>query len=738
MKITAKLAYTQLKENRSRTLLTLLGIIISVAMITAVFGFAVSGRNAIHQLFLSKGDYHIAYQGIPAKDADILMASPEISKYYTQTDDAGNITLYCRLSNPTSNAYNQMMEIAVSYGITYNNAFVNTELLAIEGHEPDRYTTVIYSVASVLFLVIMGASIVVISNAFRVSAGERTKQFGMLKSVGATSRQIRSTVIHEGLILAIGGIPLGISIGLLVEAIGCQLAGYFLTGLNTINRNPIHMKFTAPLWVIVLAALLAFVTIFLSAYLPAAKAARLSAIEAIRGNREVAFRAKKIRSSKLIRLLFSVEGELAAKAMKRSRRSYRATVITLSASVVLFLVSITFGQSMMVDIDMVYPDVEASVITAMEASSGYGEGADSDQIILPLRINLQKAEEITNRLASYDSTTSMKMVGSGFSYLEQHTTDDIWSKDGKKYLPQGAAGEPVSVTFIILDDAYYQELCEEAKVPLGSNILLNQVLMNAEGKRALFSPYKENVENISLSYYDVSGREVIPAEETLPLQTMEIPIAGQLTDLSGDLRGDGNHIYIVTPDGEMDSITWLIDVEDSRGFSAFARDVLREMLIPPKGSNLTLNSLDLKSVIDASRGINNLFMVFIYGFIAMLTLIGLTNVISTISTNIRLRKREFAVLVSLGMTPEGIKRMISYESLLCGLRSLFFGLIIGLGLSYFNYTTMTDIINFPYEFPVIPVIASIAAVLLLTFATMRFSAARVRRGNVMDAIRESE
>jgi putative ABC transport system permease protein len=90
------------------------------------------------------------------------------------------------------------------------------------------------------------------------------------------------------------------------------------------------------------------------------------------------------------------------------------------------------------------------------------------------------------------------------------------------------------------------------------------------------------------------------------------------------------------------------------------------------------------------------------------------------------------------MTPEGIKRMISYESLLCGLRSLFFGLIIGLSLSYFNYTSMTGVIDFPYEFPVIPVIASIVAVLLLTFATMRFSAARVRRGNVMDAIRESE
>jgi putative ABC transport system permease protein len=738
MKITAKLAYTQLKENRSRTLLTLLGIIISVAMITAVFGFAASGRNAIYQLFVSNGDYHIAYRGIHAEDVDILKTSPEISKYYTQTDDAGNITLYCRLSYPTSNAYNQMMEIAASYNITYDNGFVNTQLLALEGHGPDQYTTVIYTVASVLFLVIMGASIIVISNAFRVSAAERIKQFGMLKSVGATSRQIRSTVIHEGLFLAIGGIPLGIVIGLMVEAIGCQLAGYFLAAVNTINRNQIQMKFTAPLWVIALAALLAFVTIFLSAYLPAAKAAKLPAIEAIRGNKEVAYKAKKIRSSKLMRLLFGVEGELAAKSMKRSRRSYRATVITLSASVVLFLVSITFGQSMMVDIDMVYPDVEASVITSMEASSGYGEGERSGQIILPLRINSQKAEEITNKLAAYDSTTSLKMVGSGFSYLEHHTTSDIWSKDGIKYLPKAAAGEPVSVKFIILDDDYYKQLCEKANVPLGSNILLNQVLINIDGKRALFSPYKETVETISLSYYDVSGRGAIPAEEVLSMQTKEIPIAGQLTDLPGDLRGDENQIYIVTPDGEMDSITWLADVEDSRKFSEYADDVLNKMLIPPVGSNLTLNSLDIKSALDASRGINTLFMVFIYGFIAMLTLIGLTNVISTISTNIRLRKREFAVLVSLGMTPEGIKRMISYESLLCGLRSLFFGLIIGLGLSYFNFTTMTDFINFPYEFPVIPVIASVVTVLLLTFATMRFSAARVRRGNVMDALRESE
>jgi putative ABC transport system permease protein len=197
-------------------------------------------------------------------------------------------------------------------------------------------------------------------------------------------------------------------------------------------------------------------------------------------------------------------------------------------------------------------------------------------------------------------------------------------------------------------------------------------------------------------------------------------------------------IYIITPSRAMNDVMWYVDVRDTAGFVTYAERVLEDTIPMPDDGNLNRTVWNVESSLAAQRGMSNLIMIFVYGFIAMLTLIGLTNVISTITTNIRLRKKEFAILVSMGMTQRGLKRMINYESLLCGLRSLFFGLILGLGFSRFLYDRLTDVVSFPYEFPLIPVIAAILAVLAITLVTQRSAAARVRRGNIIEAIRESE
>jgi putative ABC transport system permease protein len=259
---------------------------------------------------------------------------------------------------------------------------------------------------------------------------------------------------------------------------------------------------------------------------------------------------------------------------------------------------------------------------------------------------------------------------------------------------------------------------------------LNQALTRVDGKRTLFAPFKNDVQAITATQMGADGG----------VTTETVTIGGSLDDLPPELlwMTDSLAVYVITPGRDMTRIRWFVDVQDSDGFADFAQNVLDSTIDRPEAGNLILSAVDVKSNVAAQQGFANLIMVFIYGFIAMLTLIGLTNVISTISTNIRLRKREFAVLVSMGMTQSGVQRMINYESLLCGLRSLFFGLVIGIGLSYLIYSKITDFAAYPYEFPLIPVIASILGVFAVTFITQRISAAKVRRGNVIEAIRGSE
>ncbi|MDR0918318.1 MAG: FtsX-like permease family protein [Oscillospiraceae bacterium] len=725
MKLTGRLAHSQLKENPKRTFLTLLGIILSVAMITAVFGFVASGRNAIYDVVVSQGDYHVYYGNVTQNEADTLAADSAFEKHYTESED-GQLNLYCRLKDPSIDPWTQLYDVAEKYDIKDFNAGVNTDLLALEGYAPDTYSAALFTIAGVLYLVIMIASIIAVSNSFRVSAGERTKQFGILKSVGATSKQIRSTVVKEGLMLSVIGIPIGIIVGLAVEALGNALANHFLAPLNDLNGNEfLHMSFAAPWWVIVLATVLAFVTIFLSAYLPARKAAKIPAIEAIRGSKDVKLKAKKLRTSKLTRKIFGIEGELAAKSMKRSRRSYRATVVALASSIIVFLVVNSFGHSIFVSMDMVVSGIDATSIAMLHSYPYYSDGEEIPEEYT----TVDKAREITEKFKEYDKNLKIKMIG-------QETVENNREVDVKDILTEGKEGlygENCPIIFLTLNDDFYKEMCKLAGVKEGENILLNQCRIQVDGKTILFTPYRKGIKSLdvqNVKHDNFTGESEI-------LSTEKITIGGEINDVPDDLLWLTLSLgmYVITPDHPMSNIRWFVDIKDSAGFTKYAEDVLADT-IPIDLKNTGYTVADIKVMQAAERGLVNLIMVFVYGFITMLTLIALTNVISTISTNITLRKREFAVLVSMGMTPKGLKRMINYESFICGLKALFFGLVIGLGLSYLIYRANIDMmVEYDYEFPVIPVISAIIAVFAVTFVTMRFSAARVRKGNIISAVR---
>jgi len=258
MKLTAKLAYSQIKTNRNRAFWTLAGIVLSTAMLTAVFGFA-SSADLMFKELLGESDY-----------------------------------------------YNSM------------------------------YNELLLGLSAVVGSVIIAATVIVVSNAFRVSAGERIKQFGALKSVGATKQQIAGIITHEGLILATVGIPLGIALGLLVNFVGIQIMDHLLAAANKRNTFQVNFDFVVAWQAILVSAVLSFVTVWMSAWLPARKAAKMAAIDAIRGTDEVKIKARDVRGGRLIGKLFGYEGTLAYKSLKRSRRNFRATVVSLTMSIILF------------------------------------------------------------------------------------------------------------------------------------------------------------------------------------------------------------------------------------------------------------------------------------------------------------------------------------------------------------------------------------------------------------------
>ncbi|MDR0325553.1 MAG: ABC transporter permease [Oscillospiraceae bacterium] len=650
MKLTAKLAYSQLKTNKSRTVWTLLGIALSTAMITAVFGFAASG-DAMMKDMMGGRDY-----------------------------------------------YERM------------------------------YYATLYGVGAVLGAIIVFASVVVVSNAFRVSAGERMRQFGLLKSVGATKKQIAKIIMREGGFLSAIGIPIGIALGLIVHLIGIRITDYFFATINRLNETQIVLDFIIAWHAIFISIVLSSVTVWLSAWLPARKAARIAAIDAIRGAGERRGAAansgfgRGTRGGKSVHWLFGFEGTLASKSLKRSKRNFRATVVSLTVSVTLFITVSSFGAMMETTTDIFYPEMNVTAAINFYTARERTYGDDGEVVEYKYStIGSTLADEITDTLREYPNTA---VFGAGIeAYLyEAEVPSAMMTERMENFFEEYGKHQAITV-LMVLDGHNYELLCKKAGVPLGSNILVNYVRLYLEGGQAVFTPYifDEQTLQITNKYTD---------------EAFELTLHGSLTiqDLPAEVRHSSvGTIAVIVPKLEASMYTWFADVSNSAGFLEYAEDVLYGAVTLDELSQLQF--MDIATAEEASANVGQMVMVFVYGFIALLTLIGLTNVISTISANIRSRSQEFAVLRSVGMAQVGLNRMLNLESILCSAKSLIIGVPLGVAGSLITYNAMVSPAEFSYSIPWIPIVQSILAVFVITWIVMRYSALRLRGGSIVEAIR---
>jgi putative ABC transport system permease protein len=650
MKLTAKLAYSQLNRNRKRTVFTLLGIMLSVSMITAVYGFAFSGFAALENI-------------------------------------AGTL---------------------------------RTE-----------YYTVVVSVGIILSVVIFLSSVTVMSNAFRVSAGERLYQFGILKSVGATQKQITQTIVYEGLWLSYIGIPAGIILGLLVQLLGINIANILLADINVRQDNPLVFHFIFAWQAILLAVVVGFVTVIVSAWLPARKSAKISAINAIRKTGEIKIKNTRKKSGWLVSKVFGFEGVLAVKSLQRSKRNLRATVISLTVSIILFVSASSFGTHLNRMADVVIFPTDADVHGWFNAPIDYnlifnedGEITANDVVYIPVDNIL--AEQITERLRTFPNTTVMGIGDNRRSILFANIPLPLGMATERYQNYLDSEGIASSFTLVTTDAETYAQLARLAGVPLGSNILVNYIRVQINERWTEFVPFYFDYQTVSV----LSGADVI-----------EVPLHGVL---SGDRvpreiyqRGWVNPVIIV-PDLDSATYNWFAQTPDSTGFVSFMYDIFDEFLtLDGYFRSGNIGVINIAASQSEDRAIIRLVMVSIYGFVGMLTLLGLTNVISTISTNVRSRSREFAVLQSVGMTPKGLNRMINLESLLSSVKSLVIGIPVGIMVSYLLYHSMIQAVDFSFIFPFFPILQCFLAVFIITWVTMRYTASRLRGGSVVENIREN-
>jgi putative ABC transport system permease protein len=644
MPLTARLALSQLKNQKNRSFMTTLGIVLSSGMLTALWGFVASAQATL--------------------------------------------------------------ERALGYDASSGG-----------------YNAALWALGAVLGAVVVAASVIVVSNAFRISAGERTRQFGQLKSAGATKRQIAATVLYEAVFLSALGIPLGILMGLLLEWIGTgiltgMLRSLFESGvLNVDSQEFLRLTFTLSPMMFVAAVGLSAGTVMLSAWLPARKAARIPAIEAIRAAGEVALEGRGLKTWGLSQRVFGFEGALAAKSLRRSRRAFRATVLSLTVSIVLVIAAGSFGTLMIKTTNLVFPGLDATALVQWHSDLAYtydenGENGENGEAaaldFIPL--DAETAEAAAVKFRAYPGAEVYGVGGiSRYSAL----------------LPDGRA---VSGALITLDSRHYAELCGKAGVPLGSSLLVNLRRAVADGKRTESKPYH------------LADLQKQPIPFTLDgANFTDIVIDGELTGqaVPGEvLYTFEAELMVILPACPSLTYHWYTDVADVAGFAAYAQGVV-DAALPQSAGGRTAGGevLDIAASTGQLKAMAHTILVFVYGFVGMLALIAVTNVVSTISSNIRARAREFAVLKSVGMTERGVQKMLNLESVLCSARALMYGLPLGVLAAYLLYRAMGLAAELPFTFPWLSAAECVAGVFLLTWAAMRHAASRMRNGNLAESIR---
>ena len=657
----------------------------------------------------------------------------------------------------------------------------NSDLLLFGGvSENGRLESVFSGLVAILFGLIFLGSVALIYNSFSISVSERTKQFGLLKSIGATNRQIRRTVLVEAMLLCLIGIPLGLLVG--CGGIGLTLHLLQPAFSRMIRRGgadqaTIRLVLHTPS--LLLAGGIGLFTALVSAWIPSKRATRLSPIAAIRQSTDVKVRAKEVKVSPLTGKVFGFSGTLAAKNFKRSRKQYRSTVISLFMSIVLFVSAFSFADYLREDVaDNVEDSVPDVVVYQEEGKSA----ADPAQ-----------AEELAKQLLALDHVEDAMWC---VSYHEQlRCPASVISQEAKNSVLRGNDETYFPIAeFVFLSEEDYRALCDEAgvkpetrqAVAYAKESLVTryedgsgtyQILplfrdgaipltfkLNAvkprEGMVYLGPEYEPcddyngmedegeilgytfiPAEDAAAGYGYRSEHSVLipPAEATEPV---ELTIGGLLKDRP--LASGEHSLTIYLPLSGTEKLWQSAHPYDNPLSASVFLQAPEHEAAKKEGEEL-LQGQELNhdySVHDFRNGKEDnlafllVLNVFTFGFITLISLIAAANVFNTISTNVALRRREFATLKSVGMGNKAFGRMMRFECLLYGTKALFWGIPVSIGISMLIWEAIANAFLIPYRIPWLAIAIAAGSVFLVVFATMLYATNKIKKDNPIDAMKQ--
>lgn len=615
-----------------------------------------------------------------------------------------------------SETYNFSEYLKKTLNINEATIQVNESLLYYMGiFKSNRMENFLLVMAIIVIGIILFTSAFVIKNSFNISLTEKTKELGMIASVGATSKQLRRSIFFEGTILGCISIPLGIMIGVFAIWIVLLIVNSLLNSTSQPLVDNFDLKLIVSLPAIGIAVLVSVVMIIISLIKPSYRAGKITPIDAIRESTDIKQNKKKNKNYKITKKLFGIEGVIARKNFNRSKRKYRTTIFSIFLSIVLFISMSSFADNMfgVSSIDIKPTDVNLTIYgyadKTDEQKQEYFDKIKNIEGIKNYAILKTKQYFIDENKYYTERAKEKYTQDTGFQTIQMSALGD---KEYKNYIEKlGLKYEDVKDKAILYDTTMFYEY-EEGKDGV-KRVEDNILKINEKEKMDLYDRTDENGNLIDLSNIEIA------------IRTKELP-------MGGIFRDSGYPILIVSDE----YINKLQDVAlSSMMISAEDPYKVQEKIIEIDKTNKD-NIYNFEEEVKANNTLNLIISIFLYGFIAVISIIGITNIFNTITTNMALRNREFAILKSIGMTNKEFRKMINYESFIYGLKALILGLPVGILLSYLMYKVTTTIYQEPYQLPIVPIIISIIFVFVVIVITMQYSVKKTKKQNIIETIRK--
>ncbi|MBU3153350.1 ABC transporter permease [Clostridium estertheticum] len=821
-----------LKKNKKRTVLTIIGIMLSVALISTIGLFFKGMQDAeIQDAINSGGSYHIAFQKTNEKLISKIVNNPKVSRFgfytmskeinignklnvniITATDKAlelfpfnakvgrlpekqnevamenwvsshidknakvggeikvnnkeytlvgilednvqnqiegngiilsknnninkANAALLVEISSKTNlkTAVNELKQLGDK-----NSVKENTYLLQMlgAGDESSRLGGLYITLAIIIGIVLI-STIAVIYNSFQISIVERIKQFGLLRAIGTTPRQIRKIVLREATILAIIAIPLGLICSLI--AINGIILAFKLIGADSV----IPIKISISPMVLSISAAVGLFAIYLSALVPAYFAGRISPLNAISGRTSITKEKIKRRKNRVVQKIFGFEGALAAKNIKRNKKRYRITVFSIVISVVLF---VTFKSFM---------DMSLNISSDLNESknihfSVVANGKDTGKTIIDNKTenDVKQMESVNKVYRVYDSYSVDGLINKNSEVKEIKDIGNVYQKTTL----DGVEKTLIRSSIVIYD----KDSLEASKKYLQSGkidieklnkengvILINKnVVYNQNTKKNYYGPIADVKvgDEIVLQHDENGGSKSNKTNTKFDKKKLKkVKIMAILNSDPFNYRGSSDGLKIITIEKTGEELIGINDIKPT-ALNIVLKDIKSEEASKTGIENVTKSNSSLMVInnIDNNRKSKSTILmvkILLYGFVLVVSLIGSVNIVNTLTTNIILRKREFATLKSIGLTQKGLKKMIVLEGLLYGVVGAVYGSIVGTGISYLLFKSMGDFREFGWMVPWQAIGIATAASLIIGYISVLSPLSRIKQSNLIESVRE--